>query len=102
MPKWKSHVVFLLGEMNIKESTVYDESELKIVGFVNLIEVNDQLAKFERETSNDTEPSSGEVATICDRIWENPPYGICARFAQCAFLVAQVEICQSPDFVIYM
>ena len=27
---------------------------------------------------------------ICDRIWENPPYGIRARFAQCAFLVAQV------------
>ena len=25
-----------------------------------------------------------------------------ARFAQCAFLVAQVEICPSPDFVIYM
>ena len=39
---------------------------------------------------------------ICDQIWENPPYGIRARFAQCAFLVAQVEICQSPDFVIYM
>ena len=39
---------------------------------------------------------------ICDRIWENPPYGIHARFAQCAFVVAQVEICQSPDFVIYM
>ena len=39
---------------------------------------------------------------LCDRIWENPLYGICARFAQCAFLVAQVEICQSPDFVIYM
>ena len=38
--------------------------------------------------------------TICDRIWENPPYGICARFAQCAFLVPKVEICQSPDFVI--
>ena len=28
--------------------------------------------------------------------------GSCARFAQCAFLVAQVQICQSPDFVIYM
>ena len=39
---------------------------------------------------------------ICDRIWENPPYGIRAQFAQCAFLVAQVEICQSPDFVMYM
>ena len=39
---------------------------------------------------------------ICDRIWENPPYGIHTRFAQCAFLVAQVQICRSPDFVIYM
>ena len=39
---------------------------------------------------------------ICDQIWENSLYGIRARFAQWAFLVAQVEICQSPDFVIYM
>ena len=39
---------------------------------------------------------------ICDRIWENPPYGIRARFAQSAFLVAHIKICQSPDFVIYM
>ena len=31
---------------------------------------------------------------ICDRIWENPPYVICTRFVQCAFLV------QSCDFVI--
>ena len=46
--------------------------------------------------------SSMLVSYICDRIWENPPYGICVRFAQCLFLVAQVEICQSPDFVIYM
>ena len=39
---------------------------------------------------------------ICDRLRENPAYGIRALFAQYAFLVAQVEICQSPDFVIYM
>ena len=32
----------------------------------------------------------------------NPPYVILTRFAQCAFLVAQVQICQSPDFVISM
>ena len=36
---------------------------------------------------------------VCDY---NPPYGICMRFALCAFLVAQVQICRSPDFVIYM
>ena len=39
---------------------------------------------------------------ICDRLRENPAYGIRVLFAQCTFLVAQVEICQSPDFVIYM
>ena len=39
---------------------------------------------------------------ICDRLWENLAYGIHALFAQCAFLVAWVEICRSPDFVIYM
>ena len=39
---------------------------------------------------------------ICDWIWENPPYGIRARFVQCAFLVAQVEIYRSPNIVIYM
>ena len=33
---------------------------------------------------------------------KNPLYGICARFTQCTFLVAQVEICQSPDFDIYI
>ena len=49
--------------MKFKQSLVYNKNELKIVGFVNLGEVNDQLAKFEREASNDTEPSCGEVAT---------------------------------------
>ena len=41
------------------------------------------------------------VYHTCDRIWENP-YGIHAWFMMCAFLVARVEICQSPDFVIHM
>ena len=38
----------------------------------------------------------------CDRIWENPPYGINVQFAQCTFLVPRVKNCQSSDFVIYM
>ena len=29
--------------------------------------------------------------TICDRIWENPPYGINAQLAQCVFLLPKVE-----------
>ena len=42
------------------------------------------------------------ILKLCDRLRENRAYGIRALFAQYAFLVAQVEICQNPDFVIYM
>ena len=40
--------------------------------------------------------------SICDQIWENPPYWINAQFVQCMFSVPQVKNCQSPDFVISM
>ena len=39
---------------------------------------------------------------ICDRLRENPAYGIIAQIAQCAFIVHQVQNCQSPAFVIFM
>ena len=63
LPEWKKHIVLLLDEMKIKESLVYDKHESNIVGFVNLGEVNDQLARFEREASNNSKQSCGEVAT---------------------------------------
>ena len=62
LPEWKGHVL-LLDEMKIKQILVYDKNESNIVGFVNLGEVNNQLAKFEKETSNDTDSSCGEVAS---------------------------------------
>ena len=39
---------------------------------------------------------------ICDRLRENPAYGINAQVAQCSFLVARVKNCQTSDFVISM
>ena len=57
------NVVLLLNEMKIKESLVHDKSELKIIEFVSVGEVNDQLSKFEREASSDTEQSNGEITT---------------------------------------
>ena len=45
--------------------------------------------------------AGGEIIYICDRLRENPAYGIRALFAQCAFSVPQVEKCQSPVFVIF-
>ena len=42
---------------------------------------------------------SGMQSITCDKIWENPPYGI---RAQCAFLVALVKNRQSSDLSISM
>ena len=39
---------------------------------------------------------------ICDRLRENPAYGINAQVAQCAFLVPRVKNCPTSDFVISM
>ena len=39
---------------------------------------------------------------ICDWIYKNPACCENTQVAQCAFLVAQVEYCQSPVFVIFM
>ena len=39
---------------------------------------------------------------ICDRLRENPAYGINTQVVQCAFLVHQVKNCQTSDFVISM
>ena len=50
----------------------------------------------------DLGPNDVVRMVICDRIWENPAYGINAQFAQCAFLVPLVKNYESPDFAISM
>ena len=64
--------------------------------------LNYEPPKVAKKHATSLEHFNTEYMYICDRIWENSPYGIRARFAQCAFLVAQVEICQSPEFVVYI
>ena len=46
--------------------------------------------------------SNRAFTNICDRICENPACRENAQVVQCAFLVPQVENCQSPVFVIFM
>ena len=43
-----------------------------------------------------------DSVSIYDRICKNPACRENVQVAQCAFLVAQVEYCQSPVFVIFM
>ena len=51
IPYWKKHVTLVVDEIKVKEKLVYDKFETKVVGFVNLGEVNDQLDKLESGNS---------------------------------------------------
>ena len=47
-------------------------------------------------------PDSSLLHKLCDRICENPACHKNTQVTQCAFLVPQVENCQSPVFVIFI
>ena len=51
LPEWKRHVVLVLDEMKVKESLVFDKQETEVVGFVDMGDVNNELADLERECS---------------------------------------------------
>ena len=47
-PEWHKLAIILIDEMYIKESLVFDKHSGRMVGFVDLGEVNNHLAAFER------------------------------------------------------
>ena len=51
LPEWKRHVVLVLDEMKVKESLVFNKQETEVVGFVDMGDVNNELADLERECS---------------------------------------------------
>ena len=51
LPEWKRHVVLVLDEMKVKESLVFDKHETEVVGFVDVGDVNNELADLERKCS---------------------------------------------------
>ena len=68
----------------------------------------ERIVPLREQYGNEVEPFIFEfyqvkvLIKLCDRIWQNPAYGIHALFAQCMLLVPQVKKCQSWVFVIYM
>ena len=57
LPEWKRYVVLVLDEMKVKESLVFDKNQTRVIGFVDIGGVNNQLANLEREfASNQQHP----------------------------------------------
>ena len=65
IPNWKKHVTIVIDELKVKEKLVYDKYETRVIGFVNLGEVNDQLDKL--ECGNDNPEVATYVLTLMVR-----------------------------------
>ena len=57
-PEWHKLVVLLIDEIHIKESLVFDKHSGKMIGFVNLGEINNHLTLYERSVEKDGTVSS--------------------------------------------
>ena len=51
LPEWKRHVVLVIDELKVKESLVFDKHETEVVGFVDMGDVSNKHADFERESA---------------------------------------------------
>ena len=51
----RHHIAVVFDEMKVKEGIVYDKHEFRVVGFVNLGDVNNQLLNFERHLQGTAE-----------------------------------------------
>jgi hypothetical protein len=56
-PQWHKLVILLLDEMYIKEDLVYDKHSGKMIGFVDVGDINNHLLAYERALDQDTVPN---------------------------------------------
>ena len=63
LPEWKRHIVLIMDEMKIKESLVYDKVGTKVIGFIDIGNVNNQLNDLEDTCRSETLEDHHPVAT---------------------------------------
>ena len=54
-PNWHSLIILMLDEMHIKEELVYDKHNGRMVGFVNLGNINNHFLAYERSVESKNE-----------------------------------------------
>ena len=52
---FQKYVCLVFDEVRVKEGLVYDKHSLQVIGFVNLGDINNQLLKFERAQTCDSQ-----------------------------------------------
>ncbi len=61
-PEWQQLVILLLDEMYIREDLVYNKHSGKLIGFVDLGEVNNHLLAFEQKIQCEVEDGAPAIA----------------------------------------
>ena len=68
LPDNKRYIVLLFDEMKICENLVYDKHHARVIGFVQIGEVNDELAQFEQtDNVNEHPPIAKHVLALMVR-----------------------------------
>ena len=67
LPEWKKYVILLIDEMKIKESLVYDKNAAKIIGFIDLGTVGNQLLEFEQSCQSTHTPIATHMLVLMVR-----------------------------------
>ena len=62
-PSWHKLVALLLDEMHLKEGLVYDKHTGRMVGFVDMGDINNHLLEFERSLERDSTTKNPTLAT---------------------------------------
>ena len=62
-PAWHKLVILLLDEMHIKEGLVYDKHTGRMIGFVDLGDINNHLLEIERSLETDSTAKSTTLAS---------------------------------------
>lgn len=64
---WKNYVVLLMDEIKVKESLVYDKYSCKVVGFVEMHDINHQMKQLESQSASNLPPIATHVLTLMVR-----------------------------------
>ena len=53
---WMKYVVLILDELKVKESLVYDKYSCKVIGFVEMDDINHEMSKLESKSESELPP----------------------------------------------
>ena len=65
--EWKNYVVLLVDELKVKESLVFDKHDCKVIGFVELEDIDYHLSQLEKQSDTNCPQVATHLLTFMVR-----------------------------------